>query len=347
MSQWLVLRLDRPELSIRVDRRALPLLLGLTLAAFGAVVLHVALGVYPISPPEVARTLLGGGSPEQSFIIHALRLPRALVAFAVGAGLAVSGAILQGLTRNPLAAPDVVGVSGGASLAAVVVIVLFPGVPVAVLPAAAFVGALLAAVLVYLLAWRQGTSPVRLILVGIGVAAVGHALVTALITRTVVYAGYATRAMIWMTGSVYGRSWEHLWPLLPWLLVLLPVAFLGARHLNSLHLGDDLARGLGSRVEWQRAWLLMTAVALAAASVATAGPVAFVGLMAPHIARRLTGPSHGALLPAAASVGGLIVVGADLLGRTLFAPIEVPCGVITAAVGAPYLISLLYRNRRV
>jgi iron complex transport system permease protein len=154
------------------------------------------------------------------------------------------------------------------------------------------------------------------------------------------------RALIWLTGSVYGRSWSEFWPLLPWIVVFVPLALLLARDLNALNLGEDVARGLGSPVTWRRGLLLLTAVALAAATVAAAGTIGFVGLMAPHIARRLVGPDHSGLLPTAGVIGALIVVASDLVGRTIFAPIELPVGLITAIVGAPFFIYLLWRTRK-
>ena len=318
-------------------------LLLLTLACVAVVTVNMALGEYPIPPLDVLKTVFGQGTGEYDFIVNTLRLPRNLVALLVGASLAMAGAILQGVARNPLASPDVIGITGGANLGAVAIIALYPKSPLWTLPAGAFAGALVAAAATYLLAWKKGTSPIRLVLVGIGVAAVAQALVTVLMTHSQVLV--VTRAMVWMTGSVYGRSWEHLRPLLPWLALFVPLAALLTRHLNALQLGDEVARGLGARVERYRLLLVVTSVALAGASVATAGAIAFVGLMAPHIARQLVGPTAGAVLPTAALVGALLVATADMLGRTIFAPIEIPAGVITALVGAPYFIWLLYRSR--
>lgn len=343
MSRWLVIRPRLLPISFRLDARVPLVLLMLGLAAFAAIVVSIGVGEYPIPPLEVLRALRGEGSRQTAFVVNSLRLPRALVAFSVGTALAVSGAILQGLTRNPLASPDVVGVSSGAGLGAAAVIVLFPAAPWSALPPAAFAGAVAAAGLTYLLGWKRGSHPTRLLLVGIGIAAVAHALINVIISGSKV--NRIGEAMVWLAGSAYGRGWEHLRPLLPWLAVFLPLAFAMARHLNALGFGDDVARALGSQVEWQRSALLLASVALAGASVATAGTVGFVGLMAPHMARRLVGPLHGGLLPTAGMVGGLVVVLADLLGRTLFAPVEIPCGVITAAVGAPYFLYLLYRQR--
>ena len=193
-----------------------------------------------------------------------------------------------------------------------------------------------------MLAWKRGDSPIRLILVGIGLAFVTGALTSIMITFGDVYD--VQRALIWLTGSVYGRSWDEVWALLPWLIVFLPLAQALTRPLNALNLGEDVARGVGVQVVWQRGLLLLTAVALAGSTVAAAGTIGFVGLMAPHLARRLVGPSHEGLLPTAALLGGLLVVAADLVGRTVFAPIEVPCGIVTAVIGAPFFIWLLYHR---
>jgi iron complex transport system permease protein len=203
---------------------------------------------------------------------------------------------------------------------------------------------LVVALLIYLLAWDKGSSPLRLILVGVGLDAIATALTTLMITFGEINS--VSQALVWLAGSVYGRSWEQVVSLLPWLIVLVPLAFMMAKQLNTLNLGDDVARGLGSSVEWQRGLLLLTSVALAGASVATAGRIGFVGLIAPHLGRQLVGPTHEGLIPTAAMMGGMIVVLADLLGRMLFAPIELPCGVITAALGAPYFLYLLVRNRK-
>lgn len=308
-------------------------------------ILSIGYGEYPISAPDVIKTLLGlnTSNPDYNFVIYTLRLPRVITAFLVGIALAIAGTILQGLTRNPLAAPEIVGIEAGAGLAAVALIVLFPSTPISLLPIAAFMGAFIAAVLVYWLSWNGGSSPIRLILVGVGIGAVASAFTSLMITFGNIYD--VSQALVWLAGSVYGRTWEHIQALLPWLMILVPLALLWARELNPLNLGDDVARGLGSAVEWQRGFLLLISVALSGASVATAGTIGFVGLMAPHLARQLVGTSHEGLVPTAALTGGLLVVAADLLGRSLFAPIELPCGIVTAAVGAPYFLYLLYRNR--
>jgi len=343
---WLSVRPQPFPLSFRVDRRVPSVLIILTLLALVSLVFNVSQGEFPVPPLEVVKTMLGlPANPDYAFVINTLRLPRALVALLVGMGLAIAGTILQGLTRNPLAAPEIIGINAGASLVAVALIVLLPGVSVGWLPLAAFGGGLVAAIAIYLLAWDRGSSPVRLILVGIGLTAFTGSLTSLMITFGEINA--VSQALVWLTGSVYGRSWEHLWPLLPWLVIFMPLSLVLARDLDTLNLGDNLAQGLGSRVEWTRSLLLLCTVALAGSSVATAGTIGFVGLMAPHLARQLVGPSHAGLIPVAALTGACIVELADLAGRLLFAPIELPCGVITAVIGAPYFLWLLYRNRNI
>ncbi|MEH2220785.1 MAG: iron ABC transporter permease [Nostoc sp.] len=341
---WLVIR--SPAISFRIDRRVPVILLCLTVGIVVAMVMNVGQGEYPISPLNIVKTLLGidTGNPDHAFVIEDLRLPRTLVAFMVGVALAISGTVFQGLTRNPLADPGILGINAGASLGAVAVIVLLPSAPIYTLPLSAFGGALLMAVLIYSLAWNQGSSPILLILMGIGLSAIASAITSLMITYGEIYD--VSNALVWLAGSVYGRTWEQVFSLLPWLIVFVPMALTLARHLNALNLGDDVAKSLGSQVEWQRGLLTVVGVALAGAGVATAGNIGFIGLIAPHLGRQLVGATHEALIPTSALLGGVIVVMADLLGRMLFAPIELPCGVITAAIGAPYFLYLLIRNRK-
>jgi iron complex transport system permease protein len=335
-----------PSFSVRVDRRLPGLVLLLIALCLAAIVASVQRGEYPISVGDVIKTLLGidTGNPDHAFVIYTLRLARTLVAFLVGVTLAVSGTIFQGLTRNPLADPSIIGINAGASLVAVALIILFPTVPISVLPVAAFVGGLVMSLLIYSLAWRGGSSPILLILMGIGFSAIAGAFTSLLMTFGSIYD--VSQALVWLAGSVYGRTWEQFWAFLPWVAVGVPLALFGSRHLNVLNLGDEVATGLGSRVEWQRAGLVLVATALAGSAVATAGMVGFVGLIAPHVGRQLIGGNHQNLLPVTALLGGLLVTLSDLVGRTLFAPIELPCGVITAALGAPFFLYLLIQRRK-
>jgi iron complex transport system permease protein len=345
MKSSLVLRPAFLPLALLIKWRVALVLLGLFGLILAALVINAGVGEYAISPGDVIATILGNGVGQQKFIVLDLRIPRSLVALLVGVGLAVSGTILQGLTRNALASPEIMGVTAGASLGAVSLIIFFAAAPIAWLPFAALVGAAISAAITYRLAWRNGVSPLRLILTGIAIAAVTTAGVNVLLVQGEIIR--VNQALIWLAGSVYGRSWEHLWPVLPWFGIFVPLTIGLSRQLNVLNFGDDIARGLGNRVELSRGILLFASVALAGVSVALAGAVGFVGLMAPHIARRLVGGGHGGLVPTAALVGGLLVVTADLVGRTIVAPVEIPCGLITAAIGAPFFIWLLVSSQKV
>ncbi len=343
-SPWLIIRTSRLGISFHLDQRVPQLLLILGILILTTLVISVSYGEYPIPPLAVLKTVLGleSSNSDYSFVVNVLRLPRALVALGVGMALGIAGTITQGILRNPLAAPGVIGINAGAALAAVTLIVAQPNIPTSVIPLAAFGGGFIVFSLIYGLAWNGGSSPMRLVLIGIGCSLIAGAITNILITFGNIFA--VSQALVWLAGSVYGRSWDQVQALLPWLIVFMPVAMLMARDLNALNLGDDIARGLGTPLEWHRGLLLVTSVALAGAAVASAGSVGFVGFVAPHISRQLVGPSHQGLLPTAALMGGLLVVVADLIGRSLFAPIELPCGLITSAIGAPYFLYLLIRK---
>ncbi len=346
---WITIRSHRLLFSYKIDKRVPLVALMITVFTLVVLVVSINYGQYKMSIGDVIQTLLGLNRDNPNYrnfalVVHTFRLPRIILAFLVGMALATSGTIMQGITRNPLADPYLLGVSSGAGLAAVSLIVWLKNVPMYLLPWAAFGGALLTAVAIYVLAWKRGTSsPIRLILIGIAIEAV-----IAAITTTMLLFGQiqdVQQAYVWLAGSVYGRNWEHVYALGAWLLVCFPAAILLARHLNTLNLGDDTAKSLGLRVEWQRALLLVVSVALAAAAVAVSGTIGFIGLVAPHVTRRLVGPSHEGLIPIAALFGGALLVLADLIGRWVIAPGELPIGIVTAMIGAPYFVYLLYRNR--
>ena len=326
----------------RVSRTPL-VLVTTSLVGLAAFVVTIGLGEVSVAPVDVIRALTGQDAPGEAFVVTQLRLPRALVACCVGAGLAAAGVVLQGLTRNALAAPELVGVSAGAHAAAVVVIVLLPDLPTSVRPACAFAGALAASALVYGLSWRSGTSGSRLLLVGVAVTTVGYAIVLGVVA-TIDEIVHASQLVTFMAGSVYGRGWTEFAAVAPWLVALVPLVALSTRDLDALTLGDSVARGLGVRVEARRLRLLVLAAGLAGSAVAVAGPVGFIGLMAPHIARRLVGGTHGPLLATSILLGATMMLLADALARLAFAPVDVPVGVMTAIVGAPYLLWLLVRG---
>ncbi|GAA4545589.1 FecCD family ABC transporter permease [Pseudonocardia xishanensis] len=311
-----------------------------------ALAVNIGRGEFPISIPEVLAVLVGGGDAGQQFIVLELRLPRSLTGVLVGGALAVAGAIMQSIARNPLASPDIIGITWGASAAAVTLIVLggsgLVGSLAAVgLPIAALVGGLVTAVLIYALAWRKGIQGFRLVLVGIGINAMLAALVNWLLIVAQVYE--AARAQVWLNGSLNARGWEHVVPVGIALVVLVPAALVLSFVMGALQYGDDTATGLGVRVNAARSALLLVGVALAAVATAGAGPIAFVALVSPQIAQRLVGsarPQIGASLV----VGAALTVISDVIARTAFGAVELPVGVVTAVLGAPYLLYLLIRQ---
>jgi iron complex transport system permease protein len=315
-----------------------------------AAALNLGRGDFPITVPDVLRTLVGAGTATQEFIVLELRLPRTLTGLLVGAALALSGAITQTIARNPLASPDILGVTAGASATAVAVIVL-GGVGGGTLgayvglPAAALLGGLGTAAIVYALAYRQGIEGFRLVLVGVGVGAVASAVTSWLLIRAEIWE--AAKATVWLTGSLNARGWEHVLPVGIALAVLVPATLMLGHGLSVLQLGDDVARGLGQRVDAARGVLIVLAVALAAVATASAGPILFVALVVPQITQRLVGAARPPLL-ASAVYGALLTSAADLIARTGPVGGELPVGVVTAILGAPYLLYLLAaRNRKV
>jgi iron complex transport system permease protein len=328
-----------------------------TLAGLGLLFLLVAIdlsvGDFPIPLGDVVQTLLGGGDAGQRLIVMELRLPQTMVAVAVGAALGLAGALTQTLARNPLASPDILGITEGAAFAAVFVIVasgasgygggLVTGrLQELGLPLAAFAGALATASLLYLFSWRRGLDVQRLVLVGIGLGAALSAGTSYLLVNSRIQD--AASAQIWLSGSLTSRGWEHGRPVLLTLAILGPVALLLVRSLNAMLLGDDAARGLGVRLQLTQLGVLVVAVGLAAVSVAAVGPLEFVAFVVPQVALRLTGGSRPPVL-ASMVAGAILVVGADVVTRAVL-PFPLPAGIVTAAIGAPYLIWLLVRTNR-
>lgn len=323
-------------------------LLAVLLALFA---LDIATGEYQIPLSRVVDVLTGGGSRAQRFVILENRLPRALTAVVVGAALGLAGAIAQSILHNPLASPDILGITSGASAAAVALITL-SGATGAVatvgIPLAALIGGLLTAVLIYLLAWgrtttgERGVMGFRLVLIGIGVNAALVSVISWLLARATHMD--AAHAQLWITGSLNESQWSTLIPAALGLALALAVAAMSARTLAALRFGSDTTRVLGVRIQAQQALLLAAAVGAAALATAAVGPIAFVGLAAPQIARRLL-RSPGEPIVASALTGSVLVVGADLASRTVF-PVDLPVGVVTAAFGGPFLLALLVRTNR-
>ncbi|MFD1829595.1 FecCD family ABC transporter permease [Streptomyces desertarenae] len=329
-------------LSLRYRPRTLAAAAGCLLGALVVGVVTIGSGDYPMDPAEVLTTLTGGGTPSQDFIVNELRLPRVLAALLVGASLGLAGAVFQSVVRNPLGSPDMLGLTQGASTGALLVVLA--GGSSAALAGGAVVGGLLTGALIYALAWRRGVHGYRLVLTGIGVMAMLTGVNSYLITRGKLME--ASRAILWMTGSLDGRGWPELTPLLIALTVLGPVVVIGyGRSLVMTEMGDDAAHALGVRVERSRAVLLGAAVVLTSFAAACAGPVSFVALTAPQLAKRLTRTPGPNLVPAAC-MGAVLLVTADWAAQNLFAGRQLAVGVITGMLGGGYLIWLLATQRK-
>ncbi|MFI7059487.1 FecCD family ABC transporter permease [Kribbella sp. NPDC050124] len=323
--------------------RSLAVIVVLAVLVFAAFCVSLSLGDFKIPVVDVVKTLFGGGDRATEFIVNRLRLPRALTGLMVGAALGMSGAIFQSIARNPLASPDIIGVTYGASAFAVFAIVTLGLTGVAV-SALAIAGAVLTAFIMYVLAWRQGVSSYRLILIGIGIGAIATSITSYLLTKARVE--IAQQALIWLTGSLNGRDWSNVRSLGITLAVLTPLMMFLVHQLRILQLGDETAYGLGLRVELPRLGLIVIAVLLAAVATAAAGPIGFVAFVAPPIARRLT-RSPGPAMIASALLGALVVSLSDLIAQHAFGDTQLPVGVVTGVVGAPYLMFLLARANRV
>ncbi|MER6299224.1 iron chelate uptake ABC transporter family permease subunit [Kitasatospora sp. NPDC001539] len=336
------IRIPRLGWSLRFRSRALAAGIGCTLLAALVGVLALGSGDYPLGPGEVLRALTGGGTPAQDFIVNELRLPRVVTALLVGAALALAGALFQSLVRNPLGSPDVLGFTQGAACGALTVVVAGGGS--LALAGGAVAGGVLTGAAVCGLAWRDGLHGGRLVLVGIGTAAILTGVNGYLLTQAKLMD--AARAVLWLTGSLDGRGWSDAMPLLIALAVLGPLAVLGCgRALHLLELGDDTAAGLGVRVEPLRLALLASAVVLASLAAGAAGPVSFVALTAPQLAKRIT-RAPGPNLVVAMLTGAALLATADWAAQRLFTGHQLPVGVVTGVLGGGYLVRLLASERR-
>jgi ferric citrate transport system permease protein len=332
-----------PGVAIRVRAHRPGLVIG-TLFCLSLLVAFatMGLGAVRVPQPHAIEALFGHGTEDQIRTIRDYELPRILMAFLIGSGLGVSGAVCQGVTRNPLGSPDILGVVKGAALGSVILLLAYPTAALSYLPLAAFTGGILAMVVVYLISYHHGgTTPVRLALVGIAVSAFCEAIIRYVMIDEAHGIG---SALVWLTGSLAAIDMHRVYETAPWIIVLLPLCLYYAHRLDLLQLGDDMAHGLGVGVEHVRRLTLLFAVLLASACVAAAGSILFIGLIAPHMARRLVGSRHLVLIPAAALVGTLMLLVADAIGRGVDAPVELPAGMVTAVIGAPYFVYLLTRS---
>lgn len=328
------------NLSSRKMVQRLMLLVLLAVAAVGGILISLANGAASIPVGEVIQILLNPDSTSQSQIIWNIRLPRTLVGALVGLNLALSGALLQSIMRSPLADPHIIGVSSGAGLVGIIILILFPHHEYLLTPAA-FLGAMGSALAIYILAWKGGIRPVRIILAGVAVSAFLGAGIAGLL---VFYSDRVHGALMWMVGGLSARSWPHLYAILPYSLIGGLFALFSSKTLNILELGDEVAAGLGLSVERSRLILTAVAALLAASAVSVAGLLGFVGLVVPHAARLIIGSDYRFLIPASALLGVAVISVSDTLARTLFSPVELPVGIIMAFAGAPFFLYLLRKE---
>lgn len=325
-----------------MTRRSVAVSTSLIAAILAVAVIALGVGSISVAPLDVVRTLLGNGSRLTDFAVLDLRLPRVLIAVCVGAALGMSGAVFQSLSRNPLGSPDIIGFNYGATTGGLLVILVFGGGLLGV-SLGAVAGGLVTALAVYLLAWQRGVRGTRLVLVGIGISAVLQAANFYLIVNAKI--ADVARATVWITGSLNNLGWEHVWPVVIALAVVVPLLLAGGRWLNILEMGDDSAAALGVRVEPSRLYLIIVGTAACAVATAIAGPIAFVSLTAPQLAKRLTRAPGAGILPAA-WMGALLVLAADFVAQRVAGSGTLPVGVATAALGGAYLGWLLRRTRR-
>lgn len=322
-------------------------LLVLTIILLLTAVLSLGLGYSTLGFGRIVPVLMGQGDFKEEFVLYSIRMPRLLITFLAGMALALSGAVLQSITRNDLADPGIIGINSGAGVAIAIFFLFIPVDPGAfafLLPFVAFLGAFITAILIYVFSRdpRTGLQPVRLVLVGIGFSMALSGVMIVLISS-------AEREKVdfiaqWLAGSIWGTDWPFILALLPWLVVLIPFVLYKANRLNILGLGEPAAIGLGLNIGKERAVLLLAAVALAAAAVSVTGSIAFIGLMAPHLAKALVGPRHQLFLPVAILLGGWLLLAADTIGRNLLEPSGIPAGVMAALIGAPYFVYLLMKK---
>ena len=310
--------------------------LSLMVLLFG---LSIRLGTYTLSFEEIWAAF----QPDDKnyFTLMEYRLPRAVLAILLGGALAISGVLVQSVVRNPLASPDILGINNAAGLVAVSVLMFLPNLAFYWMPIFAFLGGVLSFAILWIVCGFN-FRPIKMAIIGVALsalwAAISHYL---MLTNTV----EINTAMLWLTGSLWGRSWSYLNVVLPWLIVLLPLPFIFCRDLDTLGLGENKASTLGVTVNKVQISVLVLAVALSTTAVAICGPIAFLGLVAPHLARRLVGGRHRTLLPAALIIGALLLQLSDILARVIDPPTELPAGILTAIIGAPYFFYLLMRTK--
>ncbi|MEG2246892.1 MAG: iron ABC transporter permease [Peptostreptococcaceae bacterium] len=311
------------------------------------ILISLNMGSFAIEPLDVFKTLIGQGQRNQEIAIFKLRLPRIVIAILVGSALATAGTILQGVTKNDLADSGILGINSGAALFVVVYMYLMNGnvydgvsnLTIFTMPIVALCGALFGAFLIYILAFKNGISSQRLLLIGIGINIAFTSVLT--IFQLKFTTQEFNRVMAWTSGSIWGSNWKYVIAILPFIILFIALSIYKARYLDALNLGDEISTGLGINVEKERRKLIVYAVILSGVATSVAGSISFLGLVAPHIGRKLVGPKHKKLIPVSALIGTLIILSADTISRNLLAPIEIPVGIVISIIGVPYFIYLM------
>lgn len=335
---------------MKINSKTLLVISILVVLIFITFLVSLNMGSFSIEPMDVIKTFLGQGQRNHEIAIFKLRLPRIVIALLVGSALSTAGVILQGVTKNDLADSGILGINSGAALFVVVYIYLMNGnvyegmsnLTVFTMPIVALVGALFGAFLIYSLAWKGGINSSRLLLIGIGINIAFTSILT--IFQLKFTTQEFNRVMAWTSGSIWGTSWKYVIAVLPFIVVFMGITMYKAKYIDVLNLGDEVSTSLGVEVEKQRRRLIIYAVILSGVSTAVAGSISFLGLIAPHIGRKIIGPKHKRLIPVSALIGTLLLLVADTISRNILAPMEIPVGIVVSIIGVPYFIYLMLAN---
>ncbi|HBF7936795.1 TPA: iron ABC transporter permease [Clostridioides difficile] len=335
---------------IKINSKTLLVISILMVLIFITFLLSLNMGSFSIEPMDVIKTFLGQGQRNHEIAIFKLRLPRIVIALLVGSALSTAGVILQGVTKNDLADSGILGINSGAALFVVVYIYLMNGnvyegmsnLTVFTMPIIALIGALFGAFLIYSLAWKGGINSSRLLLIGIGVNIAFTSILT--IFQLKFTTQEFNRVMAWTSGSIWGTSWKYVIAVLPFIVIFMGITIYKSKYIDVLNLGDEVSISLGVDVEKQRRRLIIYAVILSGVSTTVAGSISFLGLIAPHIGRKIIGSKHKRLIPVSALIGTLLLLIADTISRNLLAPIEIPVGIVVSIIGVPYFIYLMLVN---
>lgn len=333
------------------SRYATVLVVGIAII-FITMYLSLTNGAFDIKVMDVIRTLLRiDPQPDQDLVILEFRLPRIIIALLVGMGLGIAGAVIQSITRNGLADPGILGINSGAGAAMVIFLFFFQGqikgdglASIFAMPLFGLMGGLLAAMLIYLFSWKDGRlESQRLLLTGIAIGA-GLGAVSLYLTLKMNASDFEMAA-VWNSGSIYNANWKYILSIVPWFVFLIPIIVRKSYILDLFHLDEDSVISVGVASEKEKAVLLLCSIGIVSACVSVSGGIGFIGLMAPHIAKRLVGNSHRRIIPVCGIVGAVLVLVSDFIGKTVFAPAELPVGIVIAIIGVPYFIFLLYRKK--